>query len=128
MAIEVTQMPEPKPFVVEPRCAACGRPATHVELRPEGNEWRFIYEGIEAGNGSGDIVTEERARLLTAALAVPPNFELMREADLHYDNAGYSPECRVPYCSKHWHPSSTGYGRCPKGHGQSLDPHWSLDW
>ena len=42
-----------------------------------------------AGNGGGDIVTEERARLLTAAFVDPPNFELMREADLHYDNAGF---------------------------------------
>ena len=71
------------------RALCARRPATHVELRREGDEWRFIFRGLVAGNGGGDIVTEERARLLTAAFVDPPNFELMREADLHYDNAGF---------------------------------------
>jgi hypothetical protein len=81
-----------------------------------------------AGNGSGSIITEEEARLLTAAFADPPNFELMRQAELHYDNGGYCEPCGVAYCRDHWRPSGTGYGTCPNGHGKSLDPHWSPDW
>jgi hypothetical protein len=27
----------------------------------------------------------------------------------------------------HWDVSSTGYGRCPRGQGRSLDPHWWPD-
>jgi hypothetical protein len=118
-------MIEPRAFLVEPKCAVCGRPATHVELRPEDEGWRFIYRGIAGGNGGGDIVTDERAGLLTAAFADPPNFKLMREADLHYDNAGYCTQCGVAYCYDHWDPTVGGYGTCPRGHGKSLDPHWS---
>ena len=120
-------MSEPEAFLVEPPCAVCGLPAAHVELRREGGKWRFLYRGIAAGNGNGDIVTKERARLLTAAFADPPQFDLMRKADLHYDSAGYSAECGVAYCYEHWNAGTTGYGACPRGHGASLDPHWSPD-
>lgn len=118
-------MSEPAAFLREPACAVCGKGATHVELRREGDTWRFIYRGIEAGNGSGSVVSTERAALLTEAFADPPQFDLMKEADLHYDNAGYCTRCGVAYCSDHWNVSSTGYGHCPQGHGASLDPHWS---
>jgi hypothetical protein len=115
-------------FLVEPPCHICGRPATHVELRRESDGWRFIYEGIEAGNGNGDIVSDEKAAMLTATFADPPHFDLMREADLHYDNAGYCEQCGVAYCYTHWNPTTTGWGTCPQGHGKGLDPHWSPDF
>ena len=118
-------MIEPKAFLVEPRCAVCGRPATHVELRPGDEGWRFVYRGIAGGNGGGEIITDERAGLLTAAFADPPDFELMRKADLQYDNAGYCTQCGVAYCYDHWDPTVGGYGTCPRGHGKSLDPHWA---
>jgi hypothetical protein len=118
-------MIEPRAFLVEPRCAVCGCPATHVELRPEDEGWRFIYRGIAGGNGGGDIVVDERAGLLTAAFANQPDFELMRKADLHYDNAGYCNECGVAYCADHWSLTASGAGTCPQGHRHSLDPHWS---
>lgn len=35
------------------------------------------------------------------------------------------PDCEVPYCHQHWHPSDTGYGYCPDGNGKDLDPHRS---
>lgn len=49
---------------------------------------------------------------------------LRRSLDL-YDDIGFCDECKVPYCDIHWSVSATGYGTCPKGHGKSLDPHWS---
>ncbi|MGA3219171.1 MAG: hypothetical protein ABSE77_08885 [Acidimicrobiales bacterium] len=121
----MSRIHEPRAFLVEPRCAVCGRPATHVELRPEDEGWRFISRGIAGGNGGGDIITDERAGLLTAAFANPPDFELMRKADLHYDNAGYCIQCAVPYCADDWALTASGCGTCPRGHRHSLDPHWS---
>ena len=115
-------MPEPRAFLVEPRCAVCGRPATHVELRPEDEGWRFIYRGTVGGNGGGDIITDERAGLLTAAFADPPDFELMRKADLQYDNAGYCPQCAVPYCADDWALTASGCGTCPRATGIALIP------
>jgi hypothetical protein len=41
------------------------------------------------------------------------------------NDAGFCPDCEVPYCHQHWHLSDTGYGYCPYGHGKDLDPHWS---
>jgi hypothetical protein len=113
-----------RPFLVEPICNVCGRPATHVELRQEGDGWRFIYQGIAAGNGYGTIKSEDEAALLTAAFTDPPHFDLMREADL-CDNAGFCEKCWVAYCYTHRNTTTTGYGTCSLGHGKSLDPHWS---
>jgi hypothetical protein len=42
-----------------------------------------------------------------------------------YDDAGFCRDCDAPYCYRHWHVSESGYGYCPRGHGKSLDPHWS---
>jgi hypothetical protein len=25
---------------------------------------------------------------------------------------------------RHWHMTESGYGYCPRGHGNSLDSHW----
>lgn len=118
-------MSAPKAFLLEPPCAVCRRPGTRVELRRKGGQWRFMYRGIEAGIAT--VVTEERAGLLTAAFADPPNFDLMREAEI-YDDAGFCSQCAMAYCSEHWNPSSIGYGHCPQGHGKSLEPLWSPDW
>jgi hypothetical protein len=114
-------------FVAEPPCAICRRPATRVELRREGTGWRFVYSGIAAGNGQGHLVSDVVADILEAAFADPPNFELMKKADLQYDNAGHCEECGLAYCSMHWRSSTSGSGVCPRGHGKSLDPHWSPD-
>jgi hypothetical protein len=120
-------MNDPRAFVLEPVCAVCGKRASHVELRREDEGWRFIYDGIEAGNGGGHIVSDDRAILLTEAFTNPPHFDLMRRADLHLDNAGFCQGCRVPYCFTHWNPTTSGWGTCPRGHGKGLDPHWSPD-
>ncbi len=60
------------------------------------------------------------------AFAEPLRYEKVRQADL-YDDAGFCAECGVAYCPTHWNVSPGGYGRCPRGHGKSLDPHWSPD-
>jgi hypothetical protein len=44
-----------------------------------------------------------------------------------YDMAGFCVECNKFYCGAHWKISSRGFNFCPKGHGQSHDPHWSPD-
>ena len=53
----------------------------------------------------------------------------LRYAQVHTarldDDAGFRPDCEVPYCHQHWHLSDTGCGYCPYGHGKDLDPHWS---
>jgi hypothetical protein len=60
-----------------------------------------------------------------AAFHSEPNVDLIC-AEFH-DGAGYCSDCEVPYCYDHWHRGITGYGTCPRGHGKSLDPHWSPD-
>jgi hypothetical protein len=114
-------------FVFTPTCSVCGKQATHIELHSVSGEWRFRYVGITAGNGDGSIVSAARAALIESTFTNPPRFDLMREADLHYDNAGYCEHCGVAYCHEHWNVTGSGYGRCPEGHGKSLDLHWHPD-
>lgn len=139
---------EPEERDVRVLCAVCGEVAARVRLlrpghlpppagagwsREDGSAhessgtptgWRFVYEGIEGGNGAGDEISEDQARKLSNAFAEPVAFEKVRKAGL-YDDAGFCADCRAPYCLEHWRTSPTGYGRCPRGHGKSLDPHWS---
>ena len=114
-------------FGIEVRCSECGKVATRAALRwiAPTNRWEFEYEGIEAGGPWLDIDDAE-ADTFTEAFRLPLNFARVRIAAL-FDNAGFCPECELPYCSDHWSPSETGFGTCPRGHGHSLDPHWSPD-
>ena len=105
------------------RLRAPGHPRRNSDLRLKGGA--LFIEVSPGGNGGGDIITDERAGLLTAAFANPPDFELMRKADLQYDNAGYCAQCAVPYCADDWALTASGCGTCPQGHRHSLDPHWS---
>jgi hypothetical protein len=91
-------------------------------LQEEQDQWRLVFRGIEAGNGSGDIIDAARADRVFAAFHPEPSPDLICAE--FYDGAGYCSACRDAYCSDHWHPVS-GYGTCPRGHGKSLDPHWS---
>ena len=74
-------------LLVRPPCAACGAPASSIELVPPGavpvewndwsteeqqafetyrnpTRWRFLVKGIEGGNGLGDDVSvEERGQV-----------------------------------------------------------------
>jgi hypothetical protein len=101
------------------------RRATYSEYR-RGEKWRLIFEGVVAGNGLGSDIEAERAAVIAEAFAEPCTFAKVRTAEF-YDDAGFCQACDAPYCSEHWNVSSSGYGRCPQGHGKSLDPHWSPD-
>ena len=86
--------------------------------------WLFIFEGIVGGNGLGDDIAPEEAARYADAFSEPLTYERVHGARL-YDDAGFCAQCKLPYCSHHWNPTDSGYGVCPRGHGKSLDPHWS---
>ncbi len=94
--------------------------------RPDGTWW-LVFAGPAAGNGGGDAITAERAAAIVSAFEEPLTHERIRGADF-YDDAGYCGRCEAPYCPGHWNMTSSGFGRCPEGHGKSLDPRWSPDW
>lgn len=136
--------------VAVPRCDACGAPASRVETVPPGavpagwdgwddarrqlfvqhrdpGRWQLLLEGVVAGNGwVGDAIDEERAAVLHEAFREPLTHARVRTAGFH-DDTGFCGQCDRAYCATHWHVSGSGYGRCPQGHGKSLDPHWSPD-
>ncbi|MGI5231128.1 hypothetical protein [Actinoallomurus sp. CA-142502] len=101
------------------------RRVTYDEYR-RAEEWHLLFEGVVAGNGLGSHIQAERAAAIAEAFAVPWTFARVHTAEF-YDDAGFCPACDVPYCFDHWNVSVSGYGRCPHGHGKSLDPHWSPD-
>jgi hypothetical protein len=141
-------MPElAEAMVVTPACAACGQPATRIELVPPGQlpaewerwpdtardsalrhrdpgQWYLILDGVAAGNGSGSEIGAGEAGRIAQAFRLPLSCDRVRTAGF-YDDAGFCDECEVPYYYRHWHVSQTGYGTCPRGHGRSLDQHWS---
>jgi hypothetical protein len=93
-------------------------------LRRRGpGQWYLILDGVAAGNGYGDPVSAGEAGRIAWALRPPLRFDQVVMAGF-YDDAGFCQDCEAPYCYRHWHVSETGYGRCPLGHGKSLDPHW----
>lgn len=77
---------------------------------------------MEAGNGFGNHISEKRARAIIDVLTPPISLRRLDRLEL-YDDASICRPCGTAYCGVHWSPSSTGYGRCPRGHGKSLDPH-----
>jgi hypothetical protein len=140
-------------YVIEPPCAVCGKPSARLQLIPPGGQpvdwavwsasrrqshldavarsgkpdhWWWLVEWIESSNGLGDPVTAERAQQMIAAFREPLRFAAVRALDF-YDDAGLCGPCDAPYCVRHWNVSSTSYGRCPQGHGKSLDPFW-IPW
>jgi hypothetical protein len=136
-------------FVVQPACSVCGEPSSRLELvapadRPTGWEqwslsrqtaftdnrpagsWWMLFNGVVAGNGSGDQCAPVKAERLIAILSQPLTYDAVHSAGF-YDDLGFCRDCDVAYCANHWRVSVGGYGRCPRGHGKSLDPHWSPD-
>ena len=135
------------PMVVTPPCAACGTPAAHIELLAPGQlpagwdqrpsiargsflrppwpgQWYLLRQDTATGTSYGGPVDDSLAGRIAWALRPPLRFAQVRTASFH-DDAGFCPDCEVPYCHQHWHPSDTGYGYRPYGHGKDLDPHWS---
>ena len=136
-----------KPMVITPPCAACGAPAAHIELvapgqlpagwdqwpgtvqgsflrRPEPGQWYLLVKGTATRNSYGGPIDAGRAGQIAWAFRPPLRFAQVHTARFD-DDAGFCPDCEVPYCHQHWHLSDTGYGYCPYGHGKDLDPHWS---
>lgn len=126
-----------------PQCAVCGAPSSRVELVAPGElpadwpswsqdrrdwflgyrkpeQWYFFYEGVAAGNGSGNAIEPDRAARILQGFREPYAYDRVHTAGF-YDDAGFCDVCKVPYCSRHWRISVTGYGSCPEGHGKSLD-------
>ncbi len=131
-------------MVFTTRCAVCGEPAACIEIRtpeelsqksprvggrPTNSKtpgvYKLRYEG-PGGSGGFNIIDAERAERIAALFSGPPDGEALRKE--FYDRAGFCPDCGVYYCAQHWSVSATGFGVCPKGHGKSLDPHWSPDF
>lgn len=125
-------------------CAVCGAPSSRVELVAPGelpadweswsqdrrdwflgyrkpDQWYLFYEGPAAGNGSGDHIGHDEAARILRGFREPHTFDQVHAAGF-YDDAGFCATCKMPYCSRHWRVSATGYGHCPEGHGKSLDP------
>ena len=136
-----------KPMVITPPCAACRAPAAHIELvapgqlpagcdqwpgtvqgsflrRPEPGQWYLLVKGMGTRNSYGGPIDAGRAGQIAWAFRPPLRFAQVHTARFD-DDAGFCPDCEVPYCHQHWHLSDTGYGYCPYGHGKDLDPHWS---
>jgi hypothetical protein len=136
-----------KAMLVTPPCAACGTPSARIELvapgqypaeweqwpttvqdsivgRRKPGQWWLLFKGVAAGNGYGDPIDPSQAEQTAQAFRPPLCFAQVHTAGF-YDDAGFCPDCDAPYCYQHWHVSESGYGHCPRGHGKSLDPHWS---
>ena len=133
-------------MVVTPPCAACGTPATRIELvapgqlpaeweqwpstvqgsirrRRESGQSHVLFTGIASCNGYGDPVNASRAGRIAWAFQPPLCFARVHTAGF-CDDAGFCEDCDAPYCYRHWPVSEGGCGYCPRGHGKNLDPHW----
>lgn len=138
-----------KSICLDPKCSGCNKSAAKIEIvEPnaypnEAINWNaddftryqkfrdfqsnyLIYSGPGGSNGAiGDSIDLKRKLDLIEVFTEPYHPIKIREQ--FYDMAGYCVGCGKFYCSKHWRSSAFGYGRCPEGHGKSLDPHWSPD-
>jgi hypothetical protein len=101
---------------LSPACCICGAPSAIVRLRHEDAGVRFIYEGLCGGNGSGDVIGEDRATALREALSPPFTPERVDLAGL-YDDAGFCRSCAKFYCFAHWEGHDDWRGLVP---GRSL--------
>lgn len=133
--------------VFEPPCEVCKNPTSRIEIVPANalpcnfNSWDIdsqrihlegrrlsrpvlLYSGVVAGNGlvGNEKSIEEFTKLVTV-LSQPVDLEYIKRE--FCDGAGFCEKCGSFYCFKHWRVSTSGYGHCPKGHGKSLNPHWS---
>jgi guanosine-3',5'-bis(diphosphate) 3'-pyrophosphohydrolase len=112
---------KPLGFIQNNICFQCGKSASIVEVT---SELMFKYSGPGGSNGTvGDKISRDDAEQIENLFAVPIDAERLKKR--FYDRAGYCPKCSAFYCEVCWMVSASGYGICPKEHGQSLDPHWS---
>ena len=83
-----------------------------------------MRQDIATATSYGGPIDASLAGQIAWALQSPLRFARVRTARFD-DDLGFCPDCEVPYCHQHWHPSHTGYGYCPYKHGKDLDPHWT---
>ena len=118
-------------MLAAPPCAVCGtRQPVSSWWRPEGSPpsgsggpARYGTPSCTASPDSG-ICRLTGSRPDRPGVPASAGFAQVRTAGF-YDDAGFCQDCDAPYCYQHWHVSETGYGYCPRGHGKSLDAHWS---
>ena len=133
------------PMAITVPCAACGNQAARIEILPPGQlpagwdqwpgpalgrfirppdpgEWYILRHGIAGGNGYGGPMPAVLAGQIAWALRSPLCYAQVRTARFD-DDLGFCPDCEVPYCHQHWHPTDTGHGHCPYGHGRNTDLH-----
>ena len=102
-------------------CQKCGGQASSIEITLD---YFFKYSGPGGSNGDfGSKITPGEAQDRIEALAEPIDSDKLKNQ--FYDRAGFCQHCHQFYCARCWSISSNGFGTCPSGHGQSLDPHWS---
>ena len=121
---EKSMAPTASPSGLSPRCALCTNLSAEIEITGDSGSQMLKYSGPGGSNGSGDLISGERADAIRAAFAPPYELDKIKAAGF-YDEAGFCAGCSKFYCYTHWNSSSTGGGRCPVGHFKSLDPHWS---
>jgi hypothetical protein len=110
-----------------PTCCICGRISAVVKLLRAADEIRFIYGGLSGSNGAGSLITKQEAITIQTAYAPPVTAQKLKAIGHLPGSDGFCTQCSLFYCSAHWKISSTGGGRCPEGHFETLDPHWSPD-
>ena len=108
-------------FLLINECSRCEGQASRIEITPD----LFLkYAGPGGWNGDvGDKIPEEDAAAIIEIFADPIEPERLKSR--FYDMAGFCSVCMAFYCESCWNSSATGFGKCPEGHGKSLDPHWS---
>ena len=103
-----------------------GEELSHYEKYRDFDSVYLTYSGPGGSSGNiGNRIDEEKKIALINTFTEPFNPIKMKEH--FYDMAGYCADCKKFYCGTHWNTSAYGYGTCPKGHGKSLDSHWSPD-
>ena len=122
-------MPEmAEAMVVTPLCAACGAPATRIELVAPGQlpvqwehwpravrdsfgrhrgpgQWYLILDGVATGNGYGNPVQAGEAGRIAWAFRPPLRYDQVVTAGF-YDDAGFCQDCARR--------TAAGTGTCPR--------------
>jgi hypothetical protein len=112
-------MPElARAMVVSPPCAACGTPATRIELVAPGQlpaqweqwpgkvrdsflghrgpgQWYLILDGVATSNGHGNPVQAGEAGRIAQAFRPPLRYDKVATAGF-YDDAGFCQDCDAP--------------------------------
>jgi hypothetical protein len=136
-------MPEmAEAMVVTPPCAACGAPATRIELVGPGQlpaqweQWPATVRDsfpLHRGPGQWYLIRDGVATAIRFRPGRPvgsPGRSGRRCAMTRWPRPGstmtpaFARTATRRTATGHWHVSETGYGHCPAGHGKSLDPHW----